>query len=156
MYERTSHSTVQAASVATEHIMFHLPRKAFRGLSLSVGQRIAELCGDEGAKAVAASLHEDSHEENRMVEIAEGHLGLKYTTVSELNSTGASSCGLFWDPEDNFIIVSFRGTNPVDYMEWITDFTVNMRDAGRWLSDYGRGKCTTITRTLGLTVQYSP
>ena len=142
MYERTSHTTLHAASVTSEHAALNLPEHFLGDTSHpSIGERISELCGDEGAEAVDASLHANSREENTIKRIARERLGLVFTTVSELNSAGAAFCGLFWDPEDNFIIVSFKGTNPVDYMEWTTDFTCNMRQAGQWLSEFGRGEC---------------
>jgi hypothetical protein len=74
-----------------------------------------------------------------ITDIAREELQLQFHAVSELNSAGAAFCGLFWDPRENFLIVAFRGTNPTDYREWTTDFTVAMVDAGRWLGDFGRG-----------------
>ena len=144
MYERTSHTTIHAASITSEHAALNLPEHFLDDhdlLSPSIGNRIAELCGDDGAQAVYASLHANSPEESKIFQIARERLGLEFTTVSELNSAGASFCGLFWDSEENFIVVSFKGTNPIDYMEWNTDFTVNMRKAGQWLSGFGRGQC---------------
>jgi hypothetical protein len=142
MYERTSHTTLSAASVTTEHASTNHRHTTFLDdlIAPAAGQRISELCGQDGARDVDASLHENSHEENVIVTTARDRLGLEFTTVSELNSAGGAFCGLFWDPEENFIIVSFKGTNPVDYMEWTTDFSCSMRDAGQWLSDFGRGE----------------
>ena len=148
MYERTSHSPLHSASVASEHASLHVPQHPLEDLSSpTISQRISEICGEDGARAVDASLHSNSLEERNMARIAHDHLGLMYTTISDMNSLGAAFCGLFWDPEDNYIIVSFRGTNPVDYTEWLTDFSANMREAGQWLSDFGKGKiCAYVTR----------
>lgn len=103
------------------------------------GSHITELCGTTGAQAVTDQLHDSSEEENMIRSIAGDKLGLRYSTVSELNSAGSALCGLFWDPRDTFIIVAFKGTTPTDFSEWSADFTFQLRDAGLWLRGFGKG-----------------
>lgn len=103
------------------------------------GQRLSEACGTEGAKLVRAQLHGDNTEEATISQLAT-RLGLRYSTVSELNSAGSAYCGLFWDPNSTFIIVAFKGTNPTDFMEWSTDFTFQPLEAGQWLRGFGKGR----------------
>jgi hypothetical protein len=38
-------------------------------------------------------------------------LGLRYYTVSELNSPGSAFCALFYDPMGTFIVVGFKGVS---------------------------------------------
>ncbi|KAH8113125.1 alpha/beta-hydrolase [Phellopilus nigrolimitatus] len=139
MYERTSRTTRRAASVAASH-SFH-PHRHPTDLGFTEtppGSHITDLCGITGAQAVTAELHGASAEENTICSIARDKLGLSYSTVSELNNTGSAFCGLFWDPQDTFVIVAFKGTTPADFKEWTGDFTFQMREAGLWLRGFGR------------------
>ncbi|KAI5123032.1 hypothetical protein M0805_007653 [Coniferiporia weirii] len=137
MYERDSRATHRAAAVAASNS--HLGQTADPDLlETAPGSRLEEKCGTAGAQAVTAELHSTSCKENTIVDIAYDKLGLNYTTISELNSIGSAFCGLFWDPQDTFIIVSFKGTTPTDFSEWTSDFTIHMREAGLWLRGFGK------------------
>lgn len=140
MYERSSRTTRRAAAVVAANS--HGPRRRPTEWSLSErrpGTHITELCGTAGAKAVIDELHSMSPEEDTIHAIAHDKLGLHYSTVSELNTTGSAFCGLFWDPRDSFIIVAFKGTTPTDFTEWASDFTFQLREAGLWLRGFGKG-----------------
>lgn len=117
MYERTARTTHRAASKVHSY-KDGLRRRMTASDTPHPGSRIEELCGIEGAQAVSAELHEASPEENTIMQIARDNLGLQYTTISEMNSVGSAFCGLFWDPNDTFIIVAFKGTTPTDFAEW--------------------------------------
>lgn len=86
--------------------------------------------------ALRSSLSSGS--QSRVTALADGHLSLSFRVVSELNSPGASFCGLFWDPHANFVVVAFRGTDPTTYAEWETNFTCQMSGAEMWMSGFGR------------------
>lgn len=143
MYERTGRSTHKAASA----VLSHSKNSNLRSNAIDTsrpGAHILALCGALGAELVTAELHDSNHEEATIKRIANDRLGLRYLTVSDMNSFGSSYCGLFWDPEDTFIIASFRGTNPTDFTEWNTDFTFQMREAGSWLRGFGKGSCVLL------------
>lgn len=44
----------------------------------------------------------------------------------ELNSTSSAFCGLFWDPKGNWIVVSFKGTAPLEFGEWLSDLNAKL------------------------------
>lgn len=112
------------------------------------GGLLRKLYGDDAAELVTRKLRDGSVDPEQVTiqGIARKQLGLEFLTVSELNSLGSSYCGLFWHPEDTFIIVSFKGTNPTDFMEWNTDFTFQMREAGQWLRGFGKGRHLNLLR----------
>ncbi|BFZ63219.1 hypothetical protein YB2330_004339 [Saitoella coloradoensis] len=57
-----------------------------------------------------------------------------FATVSELNTTGSPFAALWWREGDHpFIVVSFKGTSPGDFSEWITDATFQKTRAGAYL-----------------------
>ncbi|KAN0065502.1 hypothetical protein ACQY0O_001339 [Thecaphora frezii] len=64
--------------------------------------------------------------------------GLHYISISELATNTSPLCGAFWHPRHNFIILSFKGTNPVEFKEWAVDFTFNYTEGGAWLPGYGK------------------
>jgi len=65
-------------------------------------------------------------------------LGMKYSTVSELNSQTSAAVGMFWDPKSTYIILAFKGTQPDEFVEWSGDFSYEPRDAGNWLRGWGK------------------
>ncbi len=140
MYERTAKQTKNAARAAAENKQPSTYQGAADIDHEQPGSVLRHVCGEKSAEAVNAKLHEGNEEEDTIREIATKDLGLLYYPVSELNSLGSPFCALFWDPTDNFIIVSFKGTTPTDFMEWRTDFTFNTRDANSWLNGFGRGE----------------
>ncbi|EPQ30931.1 uncharacterized protein PFL1_01829 [Pseudozyma flocculosa PF-1] len=64
--------------------------------------------------------------------------GLHYRSISELGTNTSPVCGAFWDPNSNFIILSFKGTNPVEFKEWALDFTIRYTEGGAWLPGFGK------------------
>ncbi|SJX66254.1 uncharacterized protein SRS1_10935 [Sporisorium reilianum f. sp. reilianum] len=62
--------------------------------------------------------------------------GLNYASVSELATNTSPLCGAFWHPDHNFIILAFKGTDPVEFKEWAVDFTFDYTDGRGWLPGY--------------------
>lgn len=62
--------------------------------------------------------------------------GLKYSTISELATDTSPLCGAFWNPKYNFLVIAFKGTNPVEFKEWAIDFTFNYTDGRAWLPGF--------------------
>ncbi|TDL17083.1 alpha/beta-hydrolase [Rickenella mellea] len=138
MYERTSKGTMHAMATAASHRSHARHRTMSDWEDTSVpGQRLNEICGAEGALEVKAQLHECNAEENTIQELS-AHLGLRFSTVSEMNSAGSAFCALFWDPDCTFVIVAFKGTGPSDFMEWSSDFTFQPVEAGQWIRSFGK------------------
>lgn len=62
--------------------------------------------------------------------------GLNYASVSELATNTSPVCGAFWHPDYNFIILAFKGTDPVEFKEWAIDFTFDYTDGRAWLPGF--------------------
>ncbi|CAB4438876.1 unnamed protein product [Rhizophagus irregularis] len=59
---------------------------------------------------------------------------LNFTSISELNTDdGGSFCGMFWSIKENFIIISFKGTTPTNFAEWLGNLTFQCVDARNYL-----------------------
>ncbi|ORE03889.1 alpha/beta-hydrolase [Rhizopus microsporus var. microsporus] len=61
------------------------------------------------------------------------HYGLQFAGVTELKSLGGPFCGLYWSNEYPVIIVSFKGTTPTNYSEFLVDATLQRTDARAYL-----------------------
>lgn len=68
--------------------------------------------------------------------------GLQFAGVTELKSLGGPFCGLYWpivredhhqQQQEPFIIVSFKGTTPTNYSEFLVDATLQRTDARAYL-----------------------
>jgi hypothetical protein len=66
--------------------------------------------------------------ENRIHEQAR-KWGLKFTSLSELNSLGGPFSGMFWSEEHNFIVVVFKGTTPLNFEDFVIDLMFQRVDA---------------------------
>ncbi|GAC98530.1 hypothetical protein PHSY_006124 [Pseudozyma hubeiensis SY62] len=64
--------------------------------------------------------------------------GLNYASISELATNTSPLCGAFWHPDHNFIILAFKGTNPVEFKEWAIDFTFDYTDGRAWLPGFSK------------------
>ncbi|KAF8308288.1 alpha/beta-hydrolase [Clavulina sp. PMI_390] len=55
---------------------------------------------------------------------------LEFEPLSELNDTSSAFAGVFWEPKSNWIVVSFKGTSPIEFGELLSDFDAKMVSAG--------------------------
>ncbi|CAI2185056.1 18019_t:CDS:2 [Funneliformis geosporum] len=55
--------------------------------------------------------------------------GIKFTSLSELNSLGGPFSGMFWSEEHDFIVVVFKGTNPSNFEDFVIDLMFQRVDA---------------------------
>src|SRR5581483_5352695 len=55
--------------------------------------------------------------------------GLKFTSLSELNSLGGPFSGMFWSEQHNFIVVVFKGTTPLNFEDFVIDLMFQRVDA---------------------------
>ena len=60
-------------------------------------------------------------------------MSLVLQSLSELASNTSPVCGAFWNPNRNFIMLVFKGTNPVEFREWAIDLTIRYTSGGAWL-----------------------
>ncbi|GES76084.1 alpha/beta hydrolase protein [Rhizophagus clarus] len=68
-------------------------------------------------------------------EMIDNDFDLNFTTISELNSDdGGSYCGMSWSIKENFIVVTFKGTSPTNFAEWLSNLTFQCVDARNYLS----------------------
>lgn len=155
MYERTTKQTRKAAHAAADENN-NGQRTVCDSDSANMddqgeqapGDRLREVIGEEKAAAVNATLKRGNKEEDTIREIANNDLGLQYYPVSECNTLGSAFCALFWDPSSSFIIVSFKGTTPTDFMEWRSDFTFQRILANHCVTGFSRGKAHSIRLSL--------
>ena len=139
MYEHTSGPLQGALETTRVALQQALPsQKPTVDSSVSQpGEVLQTAVGSTTAKQISASLHQNNNEENKMARFAE-NLGIKYATVSELNSQTSAICGCFWDPQSNYIIVAFKGTEPTEFVEWAGDFSYEPIGAGDYIRGFGR------------------
>jgi hypothetical protein len=111
MYERTSDPvhraimTTHSSRTSPKH--GHVPARAPTDIPTTIpGVLLSSAIGPEAADEVRAELH--SEEEDTISRFAET-LGLKFFTVSELNTSSSAFCGLFYQPGGNSIILGFKG-----------------------------------------------
>lgn len=62
--------------------------------------------------------------------------GLEYVAITDVGSISSAICGAFFSPNDNFIILAFKGTQPDDFHEWATDFSCDWTLATEYLRGY--------------------
>ncbi|KAF0505907.1 alpha/beta-hydrolase [Gigaspora margarita] len=60
-------------------------------------------------------------------------IGLEFISITECNVIEGPYGGLYWSEKQNFIIVSFKGTDPLNMAEWLTNFSLQRMDAKRFL-----------------------
>ncbi|KIJ53646.1 hypothetical protein M422DRAFT_154991 [Sphaerobolus stellatus SS14] len=136
MYERTSAPLQNALDGISSRLR---NKQAYRRPSTDPslpGELLSEYLGRDGANEVKEQLHINP-EESLLAKFAE-NLGLRYATISELNSQGSAFCGMFWDPESTWIILAYKGTSPTEFEEWTADFSFNPRDVGHWIRGWGK------------------
>ena len=56
----------------------------------------------------------------------------------ELNNTASAFAGVFWDPNSNWIIISFKGTGPIEFGEWLSDFNAFLVDIGTSVNKFNK------------------
>jgi hypothetical protein len=80
---------------------------------------------DEDINSITGALEES---ERRIHEQAI-QWGLKFTSLSELNSLGGPFSGMFWSDKYNFIVVVFKGTTPNNFEDFVVDLMFQRTDA---------------------------
>ena len=143
MYERTSLNTYRAAlaSSSLHNQSIRQEPEFYTSDACSLpGRQLLHKLGRERYNSVLEALHGELNREDATIEsIAKEKLHLHYRTISEMNSPGGPMCGLFFDPNNSFIILAFKGTTPTDFLEWATDFTFQLQEAGKWIRGFGKG-----------------
>ncbi|EJD51196.1 hypothetical protein AURDEDRAFT_159605 [Auricularia subglabra TFB-10046 SS5] len=121
MYERTAFPLLDALALTTAEESWKLP---------------ANLLHASHTAAVNTALHR--HPQELKIEDFVARYGLKYQTLSELNSLSSASCGAFWHPDKNFIILAYKGTSPEVFDEYATDLAYMPKHAGGWIHGFGK------------------
>lgn len=67
-----------------------------------------------------------------------GYLEINYEPVTELGDTSGAFCALFWDSYSNWIVVAFKGTGPIEFGEWLSDFNASLVSSGSYLDNFQR------------------
>lgn len=137
MYERTSSPLQGVLATTCSHLDKGKAPKDVDPDHMVPGQALENSIGASSAKFVSECLHKANAEENEMTRFA-SKLGMRYVTISELNSHASASAGLFWDPRSTYIILAFKGTQPDEFVEWSDDFSYEPRDAGDWIRGFGK------------------
>ena len=138
MYERTPEPLDGALKLTRQaQQTAQPPQNPAVGASISQpGGVLQSAVGSVPAERISASLQNNTAE-SVMIRFA-NRLGVKYSTVSDLDSQTSAFCGCFWDPRSTYIILAFRGTSPTDFVEWATDFAYEPVDAGLHIRGFGR------------------
>ncbi|KAF8305567.1 alpha/beta-hydrolase [Clavulina sp. PMI_390] len=107
------------AVASREHGKLSKPAASRDNSTSSTGGLQGHQTPTSAAKAV------DSEADRHIREFVKA-FGLDYEPISELHNTSSAFAGLFWDPKSNWIVVSFKGTSPLDFTEWASDLDVRM------------------------------
>jgi hypothetical protein len=72
--------------------------------------------------------HESIHKKAKL-------FGLEFQPLSELGCLDSLFAGMFWSKskQDNFIVVTFKGTTPTNFIEWLSDFLFIRMDASQFV-----------------------
>ncbi|GJJ13132.1 hypothetical protein Clacol_007382 [Clathrus columnatus] len=135
MYERTSAPLHDALDVSKRVGHRHGRRPSVVN-SDKPGAILTAVLGEDVANEVNNHLHTNAQED--VLAAFASRLGIRYNTVSELNSQASAFCGIFWDPASTWIVLAFKGTTPTEFVEWTTDFSFNPRDVGHWIRGWRR------------------
>ncbi|KAG9014715.1 hypothetical protein FRB94_010562 [Tulasnella sp. JGI-2019a] len=65
-----------------------------------------------------------------------GRYGINFAVASELKTTSQAYCSVFWDPRSKWVVVAFKGTDPLSVEEWTTDYTATFEDASKDISGF--------------------
>nr|CDI56528.1 putative protein [Melanopsichium pennsylvanicum 4] len=120
VYERDIGAYRQAARSARNASMVNK--------SLLVGEDMLTDAGKDTYKKLSMA--------DRKINKVANEWGLNYASVSELATNTSPLCGAFWHPDYNFIILAFKGTDPVEFKEWAIDFTFEYTDGRAWLPGF--------------------
>lgn len=94
------------------------------------------MCGRDDLTDAGRDLRKKLDIADRKINQVANEWGLHYASVSELGTNTSPLCGAFWNPDFNFIILAFKGTNPVEFKEWAVDLTFDYTDGRAWLPGY--------------------
>jgi len=61
-----------------------------------------------------------------------------YAPVSELQTSESAYCSFFWDPNGKWIVVTFKGTGPTEYADWIADLTTSLTKVDDYLPTFSQ------------------
>ncbi len=74
-------------------------------------------------------LAEDCYYAHKNIHDQAKNLELEFRPLSELGTLDFLFAGMFWSKENNFIVVTFKGTTPTNFSEWLVDFLYIREDA---------------------------
>ncbi|KAF9511085.1 hypothetical protein BS47DRAFT_1347099, partial [Hydnum rufescens UP504] len=61
---------------------------------------------------------------------------IEYHPISELENKSSAFGGLFWDPDETWIIVALKGTGPIEFGEWLSDLDSTMTDCSEYIPNF--------------------
>ena len=106
--------------------IYHLPGQLLKDLFPGAADGAAKALDSKGDKAI----HDFCAD-----------FGIDFEPVSELNNTASAFCGLFWDPKSTWIVVAFKGTAPIEFGEWLSDFNAKLHPVGTFIDGSVRLCC---------------
>ena len=56
----------------------------------------------------------------------------------DLDGTCSAFAGFFWDSKSNWIIISFKGTGPIEFGYWVSDFTALLVPIGVRVKEFSK------------------
>ncbi|KAG8988026.1 hypothetical protein FRB93_004309 [Tulasnella sp. JGI-2019a] len=135
MYERDTrpmHNAVDAAQINS-----HSTKVTPSATNGTPGAVLRSLFAATDINHILDILDEDSTAgEAPIHKFAQEH-GICFATASELQTTSQAYCSLFWDPRGTWVLVAFKGTDPISFDEWTTDFTATFEDCSEDIPGFG-------------------
>ncbi|KAG8936111.1 hypothetical protein FRC03_011174 [Tulasnella sp. 419] len=88
------------------------------------------------ATAEILSLMDEEENEDSVISGFVKSYDVCYEPLSELATTSQAFCSLFWQAGGDWVVVAFKGTDPVSFEEWTTDFTASFVDASHLIPNF--------------------
>jgi hypothetical protein len=105
-----------------------------RGRTLSGS--LSSIVGPTSLDSIIATLQEKERDANSLAK----QNGWEYTVISELNTSSLASCGMFWKKGETWIVLAFRGTDPLEFEEWVRDFEFGSVEMHDRIDEWGTGE----------------
>jgi len=132
VYERSPANVQAAVSKAYDNLKSDPKADPYQAVPSvrNPGSLLRQLVdGDYQINRIFEMLEQDSQNHSDIIDALAKDHGLCWVPVSELATTSQAYCSIFWDPLAKWMVVVFKGTDPVSFEEWLTDFKAAFADA---------------------------
>jgi hypothetical protein len=126
VYERSPAHVEAAVSKASDNLRTDPKADPYSGVTSvrNPGSLLRNLMDDDyQINRIFELLDKDTQSQSDIINTFSKEHGLCWVPVSELSTTSQAFCSIFWDPLAKWMVVVFKGTDPISFEEWLVDFT---------------------------------